>query len=277
MKKIGIIDYYLDNFHANNYPEMIRKETNGEMEICYAWGEIGKDGGLTNEEWAEKMGIELLPTIEDVIEKSDYLMVLVPNNPELHERLTDLALKSGKLTYVDKTFAPSKAAAERMFANAEAHNTPFYSTSALRFSDEVQSIDKEKIHTIYSRGGGTYHMYSIHQIEPIVVLLGAEPKRVMFTGADEEHPAMIVEFKSGKRAHMYQADWPAFEIVTVDENNKYEAKEVTSDFFANFIKEVVQFFNTGVVPVKKEETIAVAAIREAGFKAMKTPFEWVEV
>ncbi len=277
MKKIGIIDYYLDNFHANNYPEMIKKESNGEMEICYAWGEVAKEGGLTNEEWAEKMGIELLPTIEEVIEKSDYLMVLVPNNPELHERLTDLALKSGKLTYVDKTFAPDKASAERMFANAEAHNTPFYTTSALRFSEEVQSIDKEKIHTIYSRGGGTFHMYCIHQIEPIVVMLGAEPKRVMFTGSDEEHPSMIIEFKSGKRAHMYQADWPAFEFVTVDENNKYSAKEVTSDFFASFIKEVVKFFNTGIVPVRKEETIAVAAIREAGFKALKTPFEWVEV
>lgn len=277
MKKIGFIDYYLDEWHSNNYPRMISEQTNGEMQVCYCYGEVDKEGGLTNEEWARKNGLELLPTIEEVIEKSDYLIVLCPNNPEHHERLTDLVLKSGKLTYVDKTFAPTAEAAKRMFANAEAHGTPFFSTSALRYASELPSFDKEKIHTIYSRGGGTYTMYSIHQIEQIVILMnGTAPKRVMFTG-DEAHPSMIIEFADGRRAHMYQASWPAFETVTVDEDNKYHVEEIKSDFFGNFIAQVIRFFETGVVPVKKEETIAVAAIREAGFVAMEQPFTWVEV
>ncbi len=276
MKKIGFIDYYLDNWHANNYVSMIRDASEGRIEVCYAWGMIDKEGGLTSSQWAEKYGVELLGSIEEVVEKSDYLVVLAPNNPEVHEELTELVLRSGKLTYVDKTFAPSKAAAERMFANAEAHGTPFFSTSALRFSDELAEIDKDSVYTLYSRGGGTYTMYSIHQIEPMVVLLGSDPKRVMFTG-DETHPAMIVEFANGKRAHIYQGDWPAFELATVDQNNKFQAREVKSDFFMNFIRQVVRFFDTGVVPVPKEQTVAVAAIRAAGFEAMKTPFTWVEL
>ena len=88
---------------------------------------------------------------------------------------------------------------------------------------------------------------------------------------------MIIEFADGRRAHMYQADWPAFETVTVDAANKYHVQEITSDFFGNFIGQVIRFFETGEVPVKKEETIAVAAIREAGFIAMEKPFTWVEV
>ncbi len=255
---------------------MIHDASNGEMEVCYAWGKVNKEGGLTSSQWAKKYNVELQDSIEEVIQKSDYLIVLAPNNPEVHEELTDLALKSGKRTYVDKTFAPSKAAAEWMFANAQAHGAPFYSTSALRYSDELAQIDKDSVQILYSRGGGTYTMYSIHQIEPMVVLLGSDPKRVMFTG-DEAHPSMIVEFHNGKRAHIYQADWPAFELATVDANNKFNATEVKSDFFANFIRQVVAFFETGIVPVQKEETIAVAAIREAGFRAMEVPFAWVNL
>lgn len=276
MKKIGFIDYYLDEWHANTYPKMIMEQTNGEFQVCYCYGEVALEGRLSNEEWAKKYGMELLPTIEEVIEKSDYIIVLCPNNPEHHERLTDLVLKSGKRTYVDKTFAPTAAAAKRIYANAEAHNTPFFSTSALRYSEEIAKFDKDQIHAIYTRGAGTYAMYSIHQIEQIVILMGTSPKRVMFTG-DETHPSMIIEFADGRRAHMHQGDGAAFETAVVDANNKYHAEAIKSDFFGKLMAEVIAFFKTGEVPVKKEETIAVAAIREAGFEAMEKPFTWVDV
>ena len=74
---------------------------------------------FTPEEWAEKKGIELKKSIEEVIEDSDCLVVLSPDNPEMHEELCKLPLASGKRTYVDKTFATSKAEAERIFENAE--------------------------------------------------------------------------------------------------------------------------------------------------------------
>ena len=138
MIKIGFIDYYLDEWHANNYPEMLKELSGGECQVVCAFGlidppaELGEK--LTNRQWAEKYGIELLSSIEEVVEKSDCLVVLSPDNPEMHEELCDLPLQSGKLCYVDKTFAPDKAAAERIFANAKAHGTKCYSSSALRFS-----------------------------------------------------------------------------------------------------------------------------------------------
>ena len=151
MKKIGFIDYYLDQFHANNYPEMIKKASDGRYEVAYAYGMVDAEDGLTNKEWSEKYGVELLDTIEEVVEKSDVLIVMSPNNPEMHEQLCDLPLKSGKLVYVDKTFAVDKESALRIFANAEAHNTPCYSSSALYFSTELNDIDTDKIVKLYSR------------------------------------------------------------------------------------------------------------------------------
>ena len=40
MKTIGFIDYYLDEWHANNYPAMIdsyNKKTGSDYLLSYAW------------------------------------------------------------------------------------------------------------------------------------------------------------------------------------------------------------------------------------------------
>ena len=276
MIKIGFIDYYLDEWHANNYPELIKKESGGEQVVCYAYGKIDKPDGMTNKEWAEKNNVELLDSIEEVCEKSDRIIVLSPDNPEMHEELCHIPLMSKKLVYVDKTFAPDRATAEKIFAHAEANDTKCYSSSALRFSTELSLIDKGKIHSIHSEGPGTYEMYSIHQIEPIVCLMQCRAKEVMFTGS-ENHPSMTIRFEDGRCAYMHQSMELKFRLSIDDKDNNGFVYEIESDFFSLFIKNLVEFFNKGEVPVAHSQTIDVIAIREAGLKAMKTPFEWVQV
>lgn len=278
MVKVGFIDYYLDEWHANNYPAWIAQRMDGKYKVCYAYGVIDSPlpGGKTNREWADHYGVELLDSMEAVIEKSDVLVVLGPDNPETHEMLTDLALKSGKPTYVDKTFATDKAAALRIFSNADAHGTPCYSTSALRYSAELQEIDKTAVRKIYTEGPGSFEIYSIHQIEPIVALMDTPAEKVMFIDSGV-HPSMIIAFADGRLAQMHQCGGLSFRITEVDKENNAKGCAITSDFFGFFIDNMLQFFETGIVPVPHEQTVQVIAIREAGMKAMKTPFEWVKV
>ena len=279
MKKIGFIDYYLNNWHSDNYPALIEKYSGGEMKVTCAYGcpDAPITGGkISNEAWAEKYGIELCATIDEVIEKSDFLVVLSPNNPEQHLRLCEKPLMSGKLTYIDKTYAPDKETALRIFANAEAHNTPCYSSSALYFSTELNDIDTDKIHKIYSRGPGVYEIYSIHQIEPVLKLMKTDPKRVMFLG-DKQHPSMVIEFADGRCAQMYQGTWIDFEITTADEENNMQIHTIKSDYFVRFIESLIAFFDTGIAPVTHRQTVNVIATINAGHKAAQTPFEWVEV
>ena len=48
--KIGFIDYYLDEWHANNYPELIKELSGGDMEVAYAYGHIDSPiGGMTTD------------------------------------------------------------------------------------------------------------------------------------------------------------------------------------------------------------------------------------
>ena len=280
MKKIGFIDYYLDEWHANNYPEYIAKASEGRYKVCYAYGKIDSplEGGMTNKEWAEKQGVELLDSIEEVIEKSDYLIVLSPDNPEMHEELCQLPLRSGKLTYVDKTFAPDKATALRIFAIAEEHGTPCYSSSALRFCTEWKDIDKADIDKIYSEGPYEFDRYGIHQIEPIVLLMNCPAKRVMALDTDK-HPQVLIEFEDGRKAVVtnFYDDITGFTHKIVNAKNESITIPVESDYFALFIDNLVEYFDSGVASVSHEQTIDVIGIIEAGVKALANPYTWYEV
>ena len=109
MKRVGFIDYFLDEFHANNYPGLIEKCSEGRYKVTCAYGHIdGPEGKMTSRAWSEKTGIPVYDSIQKVIDNSDALIVLSPDNPEMHEELCDLPLKSGKPVYVDKTFALTK-------------------------------------------------------------------------------------------------------------------------------------------------------------------------
>ncbi|MDF2718475.1 MAG: hypothetical protein K0R28_5400 [Paenibacillus sp.] len=277
MKKIGFIDYFLDEWHAEKYPGWIDSASGGEMKVAYAYGKIDKPGGLGNAEWCGKKGIELLPSIEDVIEKSDYLIVLSPDYPEYHEELSKLPLQSGKPTYIDKTFAPDRKTALLLFEWAKKFGTPMYSSSALRFASEYADLDKEGIQTICSTGPGKFANYSIHQIEPIVALMGNDVKRVMFTGTDHS-PALLIGFADGRQATVnHFGNGTSFGMIVDYASGNAKSIKIASDFFGAFIQNLIAFFKTGKAVVDPADTVAIITIIEYGLKAAQTPYQWLEL
>lgn len=279
MKTIGFIDYYLDEFHANNYPEWLKKASGGELEVKYAYAKIDSplEGGMTTDQWCEKYGIRRVDTIEELIEKSDCLNVLSPDNPEMHEELCAPALASGKRVYVDKTFAETKASAEKIFAAAEAHGTPCFSASALRFASEYAGISRGSVEGLVSVGPGPLGNYSIHQIEPIVALMGPDVSRVLYTG-NEEHPALVLEYRDGRRAQFSHHGWDCPFAMTVDlTGGRTQRVEVQSDYFGLFVREMADFFLGAEPKVSHEDTIAVIAVREAALRAARQPGQWAVI
>ena len=277
MIKIGFIDYFLDEWHANNYPKFIAQQFGDEFKVAYAYAEKDKEGGLTTDEWCEKNGVERCNTIAEVVEKSDYIIVLSPDNPERHLDLCREPLASGKRVYVDKTFALTKDIAKEIVAIGEANNTPFFSTSALRFSNELAEVPREGICFINSRGPGRFDTYAIHQIEPIVVLMGSEVKRIMSVGSGYE--TMVIEFSNGRRAVMSHYDWKGIDfemVVNYEDGSIYKVPQMTG-YFDNFINKLCTFFKTGETFADHAETISVMGIIEAGNKALANPGVWVEV
>ena len=273
--KLVFIDYYLDEWHANNYPRMIAEASGGEMEIAFAYGMVDSPiGGRTTEEWCRDMGIPRAASIEEAVAAADGIIVLSPDNCEMHEQLSRLPLLSGKPTYIDKTFAPDHAAAKRIFDLADANATPCYSTSALRFAAEYQGLPEAQ--SIASWGPNGFETYAVHQLEPIMMQIHAEPERVMAL-CGEDWYQMSIAFSDGRCATLtgYEKGSPFMMNVTSADGAR--VIRVESDFFQAFIRNLVAFFRDPSRIVPHEETLRIMAVRGAGIEALRRPGEWVRV
>lgn len=278
MKTVGFIDYYLDEFHANNYPQWLKEASGGELEVKYAYGKITSPlTGMTSAQWCQKYGVELVESVEELIAKSDCLNVLSPDNPEMHGELCQLPLRSGKRVYVDKTFSNSRQEAQALFALAGDHGTPCFSASALRFAQELEGVDREQLAGLVSVGPGPLDNYAIHQIEPILALMGPEVRRVMFTGS-AALPSALLEFADGRLAHLSHHGWDCPFAMTLDKKDATTQRvEIVSDYFHRFMEEMARFFLGAEPSVPHQDTIAVIAVREALLNASAQPGQWVNL
>ena len=275
-KRIGFIDLYINNWHANNYPAWFRTAKRAdEFELGYAYEETPAPGSPSLEDWCAKNGMRPAHDIETVVANSDCLCVLAPNNPEAHDRLAALPLAAGKPLYMDKTFAPDKATAARFFETARRHGTPLMSTSALRYGEEFVAMRKRfgqtrPVHVTATGGGRSFGEYSIHQIEMVVVALGLGARSVVrLPGCATE--LYSVRYADGVRSALLTYNPKADFTLTAFGEDRVDGAPCATNMFPHLIDAMLEFFATGASLVPEAETIEVAAIREAAIKAQSAP------
>ncbi len=284
MKKIGFIDFFLDEWHANNYPAWIRenaKAVSRDVDVAYAWAKTSAPSGMNTAAWCAQYQVQALQSIEEVVEKSDYLIVLSPDHPQYHEELSYLPLMSGKPTYIDKTFSPDLQSGVRIFALADQHHTPMFSSSALRFAKELagypdEMVNRKTLEYVATFGPGVFANYSVHQLEMIVSLLGPGAKRVK--SLSSKHGIFLsVEYTSGQRASMLQMQQTPFQVSMQLAAGDGVFISDCSEIFPRLIHAMLDFFETGKPPVPKEETLEIMALIQAGHQALASNDIWVPV
>lgn len=279
-KKIGFIDLFIDEWHANNFPKWFTEAAGGEFEMGLAWEE-STAGGRPLDVWCAEMGMRPARSLSEVVEGSDAICVLAPSNPEVHERLAELALQSGKPVYVDKPFAPDRAAAERMVRLAASHGTPLMSCSALRYAAELMAAksgnfaNREISLAAVRGGGGNFAEYAIHQAEMVVVLMGCGVRRVRRLGTGETVQT-LVEYADGRTATMTWHPELPFGIPVVAGQGHAAALDTLNDFFPNLVVAILEFFRSGKSPIPSEEPIAIAALAAAAIRAAGNDGSWVD-
>lgn len=282
MRKIGFIDHFIDEWHANNYPKMIRDSRFGDrFEVALAWAEIDPPGKLPLSEWCKGQGVRQAESLEQVVNECDCLVVLSPDNAERHEDLADLPLRSGKPVYIDKPIAPSLAAAKRLFEKAAAHHTPMMSSSALRFGSALENalaeaLAGQPVHFAATRGGGRFEVYAIHQLEMLVMTLGTGATRVMQCGTPDA-PLTVINYPDGRRGVINLIPGHPFQISVSYGDGQALAIDTMSDFFTRFIDAMLAFFETGDSPIPVTQTLEIAALIEAGCAGLRNRDTWVNV
>lgn len=283
MKTIGFVDYYISEWHANNYPAWIKKaseELGEEFEVKYAWAEknVSEVDGRTTDEWCKAFGVEKCATIEELCEKSDFILVLAPSDPESHLGYAEKVLSYGKNTYIDKTFAPDYKTAAKIFAVGEKYGTKFFSTSALRYATELTEYAKKCDAATVFGSGSSIEEYVIHQVETLVKLMGVGAEKVRCERAEDQYNIRF-EYSDGRKANMIFCETYGLPAGFIPHTKQSESLyvPVNSDFFGGLIKDILRFYKTGELPFDPQETLEVMKIREAIIKAKNNDGHWLNV
>lgn len=278
MKKIGFVDFYISEWHANNYPvwiERIAAEMGAEFKVAYAWAEMDVSplDGVSTAEWCEKFGAEKCATIDELCLKSDVIVILAPSNPETHLRYAEAVLKYGKRTYIDKTFAPDAATASAIFALGEKYNAPFFSTSALRYATELDAVDAPDS-MLVTGGGSNLPEYFIHLGEMTVKKMGA----IKSVKASRNGSQWIISAKTITDKDVTMIYAPAMSYnAYMSKDGKESWKSLKSPFFDGLIADMLAFFETGKASFDPAETLDVIKLRDAVLAATENPESVIEV
>lgn len=275
MKKIGFVDYYISEWHANNYTKWLAdsiKNAGADFTVAYAWAELEVSlfDGATTDEWCEKYGVSRCDTLEELCEKSDYILILAPSNPETHLRYAETVLKYGKNTFIDKTFAPDFETACRIFELAKKYNTKIFSSSALRYADELAqySLGADAVSLMF--GGSNLPEYIVHPVEIATKTIGTAAKSVRLeTSADQT--LVRINYADGRAANLLYSPTLTYSALVSGRDGKTVNIPKLSGFFPNLMSDIVRFFIEGTSSFDAAETLAVMRVRDAVLSALESP------
>jgi predicted dehydrogenase len=216
----------------------------------------------------KKMGVEIVSSIADLLKKVD-VVLLETNDGRLHLEQALQVFKAGKPVFIDKPIAASLTDASAIFAAAKQYQTPVFSSSSLRYMTGISEIGQGKIGKVL--GAETFSpaklekthpdlfWYGIHGVEMLFAIMGTGCKTVTRIHTDDTD--VVVGVWNDGRVGSFRG--------TRSGKNDYGARvfgekgNATLGEFNGLLVQIVKFFETGVAPVRPEETLEIAAFIEA--------------
>lgn len=277
--KIGIIG--LDTSHSIAFTKFIngddKKEEYNDFIIVAAYPYGSKtikssyDRIPVNSDQMKEMGVEIVATIAELLEKVDCVL-LETNDGNLHLEQANEVFKAGKTVFIDKPLGATLAQAIAIYQLAREYNVPLFSSSALRYVPQTQKLrngdfgkvlgadcyspaTREKTHPDFG-------WYGIHGVEMLFTVMGtgcvsvnrisAEGTDVVTGLWDDGRIGTFRGIRTGKGIY----GGSAFTENGVVDAGTYEGYEV-------LLTEILKFFRTGIAPVSEEETLEIFTFMEA--------------
>jgi hypothetical protein len=250
----------------NGYKVVAAYPTKGSADMKES---IGRLAGFTDA--LSKQGIEMVNSIEELLKKVDVVLLeSVDGRRHLEEALP--VLKSGKRMFIDKPLAGSLADAMVIFDAAKKYNTPIFSASSLRYLTGAKELVAGKLGKIVGADsyGDCYiephhpdlFYYGIHGVEILYSLMGVGCKTVVRAHLDNMD--MVVGTWQDNRIGSFRGTRAGTGKMgaTVFAEKGIEVLDKSLGYDPLWVK-IIEFFDTGVVPVSAEETLEVLAFMEA--------------
>jgi predicted dehydrogenase len=220
----------------------------------------------------EKYGVEIVPTIEALCEKVDAVMLMsVDGRPHLEQARP--VIKAKKILYIDKPVAGSLRDAIEIFRLAKEANVPVFSSSSYRFYESMTALKKVDVGEI--RGAISYGPCSLEKTHPDLFWYGVHPAEALYTvmGTGCETVVRV----STADTDVVEGVWAGGRVgsfrglrnaatphnVIVFGSKGVAEQQKGEDDYAPLVREIMNFFQTRVAPVKPEETLELFAFMEA--------------
>lgn len=281
--KIGIIG--LDTSHVTAFTKVLNDPNNpdhvpgAKVVAAYRGGSPDIDSsrdridGFTKE-LQEKYAVEIVPDIATLCSKVDAVLLESVDGRKHLEQVKPV-FEAGKRVFIDKPLASTLADAREIARLGKQHNVPWFSTSSLRYADAVADVKVEGLTGAITWGPAPTHptheldlsWYGIHPVELLFTIMGPGVDSVTrhYTGGAD---VIVGRWKDGRLGV----------VRTIREGKSSygatafgEKKVLTSDragaAYARMLKDVVEFFNTGVPPVPNEETLELFSFMDAALRS----------
>jgi predicted dehydrogenase len=277
--KIGIIG--LDTSHSTaftkalNGPDVKPEFSGFRIVAAYPKGSndikssVERIPGYTEE--VKKYGVEITNSIEELISKVDYVM-LETNDGRIHFEQALPVFKAGKRMFIDKPIAASLEHAIAIFNASTYYKVPVFSSSSLRYISGIKDIEDGKIGKVL--GADAYSpcsiekshpdlfWYGIHGVETLFTVMGTGCKTVTRVSTADTDVAVGV-WKDGRVGTFRGTRTGTHGYGGTAYGEKGDISLGSYAGYDPLLIKILEFFKSGVEPVKREETIEIFAFMQA--------------
>jgi len=219
----------------------------------------------------EQFGVQIVPSIEELCAKVDaVLLESVDGRPHLAQARPVIA--AHKPLFIDKPVAGSLRDAVEIYRLAREAKVPVFSSSSYRFYPsliDLKKTDVGEVRSVISYGPAhlePHHpdlfWYGVHPTEALFTLLGRGCETVVRTTTPDTD-VITGTWSGGRVGTLHAIKNGATPNKTMVFGTKAVAEQKGSGDYAPLVREIMQFFRTGVAPVTPEETIELFAFMEA--------------
>lgn len=227
-------------------------------------------------EMQSKYGVEFVPDIATLLTKVDaVLLESVDGRPHLAQFRE--IVKGRKPVFIDKPLASTLSDAREIARLARASGVPWFTSSALRFSDGLAALKLEGLNGVFVWAPGPlepHHeldlsWYGIHGVEMLYTLMGTgceQVWRVSTPGAD----VITGRWKDGRVGVLrlirpysaYGATAFSPKVIRTSEKDLYTG-------YRELVVQIIKFFETGQPPVDERETMEMFEFMDAALRSAK--------
>jgi predicted dehydrogenase len=237
----------------------------------------------------ERYGVRLVGTIEEMCEQVDAVM-MVSLDGRVHLEQARPVIAAGKPLFVDKPMAASLRDVREIFRLAREAGSAVFSSSAYRFYESLERVRNAEIGEVRAAisYGPAYleahhpdlFFYGVHPLEALYAVMGCGCETVVRSHTVDSDVVTGI-WRGGRVGVLHGLRTPAIphKVIAFGSTGFAEqqptgerlsvfgalgnAQASGGDSYVGLLRRIIDFFRTGVAPVRAEETIEMFAFMEA--------------